>query len=156
MDILQTIITASFILVVGLFGGLIGYFPKFSDKVGQYLKKEEDTFLEDFSKAIAEPLVNLIKINQNIQPDLQQLSGFYKKIFEKEFQIIERREIIREPYHWLNDLKRGICLAILLFLASGALGLSYYDTYAPFVFVFGLTCVVYGVYKFYQITNRTH
>ena len=153
--VLETISGASFILASGLFAVLIGYYDTFLNKVKEELKKEENNVVEDFSKAVAEPIVDLIKKNENIQPDLPFLTDFYKKIFDGLFEITKRRDLIREPYIWLDDLKRGICLAILLFLASGTLSFSYYNVYAPPVFIAGVACVVYGVYKFYQITNRT-
>lgn len=153
--VLEIIIWASFILAVGLFGAIIGFYVNFFDKIKEYLKNEENTVLEDVSKATAEEMVKLIKdIPPPDQLQVAQITDSYKKVLEKQLEIVKRRELIREPFIWLNDLKRGICLAILLLLASGTLGLSYYNTYAPPIFVLGVGCIVYGVYKFYQITNR--
>lgn len=156
MEVLNAIIAASFIMASGLFAVLMGYFISFRNNIKNELAKQEETVIKDQSKAMVEPIGNLIKNSPDIQPDqiVQRLSELFENMFESMTDINKRQGLIREPYIWLDDLKRGICLAILLFLAAGTLGLSYYDTYVPLIFVAGVASVVYGVYKFYQITER--
>lgn len=154
---LETIIWASFILAVGLFSAL-GFFVNFEGKIKDYLKNEENS-IEDMSKMMAEEIVNNEEVVNNLPKDRNQrieyFTGFSKKLLQRQLDIVKKREITREPSVWLSDLRKGICLSILLFLASGTLGLSIYNAYAPPIFAVGVSCFVYGIYKFYQIADRT-
>ena len=156
MEVLDAIITASFILASGLFAVWMGYFINFRNYVENELAEQEKNVTEDQSKAITEHIGKLMKNDPNIQNDqlLIKLPELFENMFDALNKISSNQRIFNEPYIWLDDLKRGICLAILLFLSSGTLGLSYYNSYVPLIFIAGVASVVYGVYKFYQITER--
>ncbi len=158
---LDQIIWASFIIAVGLFSTLIGYYDKFSNTIKEKLKEEEDLekkkMVQEISKEIFEKMSNTINsYSGNLSG--QQIFEIYSTVFESQINYIERQfkrsSIILEPAVWLVQLREVICLAILLFLTAGILGLSSYNSYASLIFVIGIICFVYGIFKYYQITNR--
>lgn len=153
MVFLETIIYASILLASGMFAAAIGYYIQFLDKIKAALKIKEDAIMEDMPKSVTEMVENLANVPMTPFPKDRMFEG-YTKMMKKQFEIVERRELVREPITWSKNMIKGICLAILLFLASGILGLTQYDAYMLPTLMIGMVSVVYSIYKFYQIVDR--
>ncbi len=153
---IEPIVYASFILASGMFASVIGFYIQFLDKIKTTLKTKEDAIDEDVSKLIIEMMESLAKVPTTPTTPFpkEKFTEEFLKLIKKQFEFTERKNIIKEPYTWLKELSNAIFSAIFFFLVTGVVGLTQYTTYAILTLLFGIICVLYGVYKVHQIVDR--
>lgn len=153
---LETIVSISAILTVGLFTSLVASYLSLSNVVESKVKSIKESYVEQRTKMLMDQWEEVMKTYTLTPPkdELEVIRTFWKNAAFLDIKLVE--EIYFKTYDVRNNLttmRESIFLSIILFIVTIVLSMTTYSSYSFLTFLIGFLVLLYASYRLTRILS---